>query len=195
MTPSEIAKKYLVSLVLTILFLSSVMEKWKQIEGYRSYYVSESGKVRTKDYNHTGKGKLLVTFKNCYGYMAVNLMQDGKRSRHLVHRLVAMAFKKSTWFPMATVNHMDLNKENNHYSNLEWVTVQENLKHGHRNGAIIYAKGEDHYKAILSKMEVQEVKYLLNMGERGREVASKFNVSEKYISAIKTGRSRKHESI
>lgn len=193
MTPSEVAS--LVSLVLTILFLSFIMEKWKQIEGFRSYYISESGKVRTKDYNHTGKGKLLVTFKNCYGYLAVNLMQDGQRRRQLVHRLVAMAFKKSTWFPMATVNHMDLNKENNHYSNLEWVTVAENLKHGHRNGAVEYASGEDHYRAILSKIEIIEIKFLLGMGEKGRDIASKFKVSEKYISAIKTGRSRKHESI
>lgn len=194
MTPSEIALS-LVSLGFAIYLVFCRMEKWVKIEGYRNYEVSESGKIRTKDYNHTGKSKLLSVFKNSYGYMAVNLMQDGERHRKLVHRLVAMAFKKESWFPMATVNHIDLNKENNHYCNLEWLTVSENLKHGHVNGAVNYSAGENHYASRLSTEKIRDMRYQLMLGIKGREVAENFGVSEKYVSAIKTGKSRKYESI
>ena len=51
---------------------------------------------------------------------------------HLVHRLVAKAWLASTWFEGAEVNHRDGNKRNNHISNLEWVTRQENELHSYR---------------------------------------------------------------
>ena len=49
-----------------------------------------------------------------------------------VHRVVAQAFiinKDNKPF----VNHKDLNKENNHVSNLEWVTHSENCLHYIKN--------------------------------------------------------------
>lgn len=49
-----------------------------------------------------------------------------------IHRAVAQAFiinKDNKPF----VNHKDLNKENNHVSNLEWVTHSENCLHYIKN--------------------------------------------------------------
>lgn len=169
------------------------MEQWKQINGFDSYYVSESGKVKTKNYNHTGEEKLIKVFENSYGYMAVNLMQNGVRKRKLVHRLVAHSFHSLSEFIGATVNHKDGNKKNNHFSNLEWCTVHENLAHAHKTGLVKYANGETHYKAKLSSYQIKQIKDCITMGIKGKKIASDFGVSEKYISAIKTKRSRKHE--
>ena len=47
-----------------------------------------------------------------------------------IHRLVAEAFveRGDTNIPLV-VNHIDGNKQNNHYTNLEWVTQSSNCNH------------------------------------------------------------------
>lgn len=48
----------------------------------------------------------------------------------MVHRLVALAWLECpAGYEDMDVNHKDGNKQNNHYSNLEWVTHAKNMKH------------------------------------------------------------------
>lgn len=190
----EIALKYsLVSLFLAIYSLSFGMENWKKIEGYKNYYVSSHGKVKTTDYNHTGQEKTLSVFKNSYGYIACNLMQDGVRKRKLVHRLVAKAFHPLSERLGDTVNHKDGNKENNFYQNLEWCSIQDNLNHAMVNGLRGYASGETHYKAKIPSETIVSIKLMLSKNMKGRDIASAHGVGEKFVSAIKRGITRKHE--
>lgn len=52
------------------------------------------------------------------------------KKRYKVHRLVAYCFcNPPENYEQLTVNHIDGNKRNNHYSNLEWCTQCENNKH------------------------------------------------------------------
>ena len=53
----------------------------------------------------------------------------GQYLRDYVHRLVAEHFISSCPEPDMVVNHIDGNPFNNHVSNLEWVTVDENNRH------------------------------------------------------------------
>lgn len=52
------------------------------------------------------------------------------------HRLVAYAFVEKNRDISLTVDHVDCNKLNNYYKNLEWVTAEENLKRAFNNGLI-----------------------------------------------------------
>ncbi len=81
------------------------------------YSVSDDGRVFFQ-------GKELPQKPNSQGYMYVTI--NKKRVR--VHRLVAKAFVPNP-YNKPDVNHIDGNKQNNHYTNLEWVTKKENQRH------------------------------------------------------------------
>lgn len=51
-----------------------------------------------------------------------------------IHRLVATTFIPNTDSKKIFVNHIDGNKQNNHVSNLEWVTPSENCTHAYQTG-------------------------------------------------------------
>lgn len=67
----------------------------------------------------------MVQSINHKGYKTVCL---NDKDTLFVHRLVAMAFVKNE-FNKPEVNHIDGNKLNNHYTNLEQCTTQENIEH------------------------------------------------------------------
>ena len=111
------------------------MEIWRDIAGYEKYQVSNYGKVRSLDYNHTGQIKELVQRCNRGGYMYVNLYNQGRRKTHMIHRLVAEAFLENP-DQLPVINHIDCNKLNNHVSNLEFCTISQNTKHAYDNGLL-----------------------------------------------------------
>ncbi len=108
------------------------------------YTISKLGQLRLT-------GTILKTQVNDKGYVKVTMgwLQDGiyVRKKMALHRLVAMA-----WIPnpenKPEINHKDLNKLNNHYTNLEWVTPKENVQHAKMNGVLQYKiKYTDEIKA------------------------------------------------
>ena len=113
-------------------------EIWADIEGFEGQYkVSSHGRVKSCDriLPHKTHGtwhikeRILKQYVTPYGYMSVSLqLGKGEMQTMRVHRLVAIAFiSNPNNFPQ--VNHIDGNKHNNHISNLEWVTGQENMDH------------------------------------------------------------------
>ena len=118
------------------------MEIFKDIPGFEGLYQASSegyikslGRVHRCKNGHTrtslpkvmrGRGK------SASGYR-VTLWKDGKQSEWLVHRLIALSFLGEP--PEGyTVNHIDGNRFNNRISNLEWLSLGDNIRYGHQNG-------------------------------------------------------------
>jgi len=105
--------------------------RWRAIDGYQGKYaISDYGHVK----NVITKNSLKLT-KNMYGYMITHLSDrdTGKSKGIRVHRLVGRYFIPNPMLKPC-INHLDGNKQNNHFSNLEWCTDSENKLHAFRTG-------------------------------------------------------------
>ncbi len=103
-------------------------EVWKPILGYEGYYsISSFGNVRNDVTN-----KLIIGDINNIGYRRVTLYNP-VRKRCFVHRLVAFHFCDG-YSDELIVNHIDGNKMNNRFDNLEWVTHSQNDIHAYNTG-------------------------------------------------------------
>ena len=113
-------------------YVGSLWEEWRDIEGYEGrYQVSNEGRVRSLNYNHTWKTKELRTAKNGSGYLQVVLCKNGKMKHHFVHRLVYEAFRGEIPEELV-INHLDENPANNWLENLETCTQKDNINYGTR---------------------------------------------------------------
>ena len=115
-------------------------EIWKDKKDYEGLYqVSNLGNIRSltrkvKCKNDTFRivnGKMLIPIQMKNGYLFVNLWKNNIVKRKLVHRLVATAFIPNP-ANKQEVNHIDANKTNNNYFNLEWNTRPENTFHSYK---------------------------------------------------------------
>lgn len=105
-----------------------VNERWKDIEDFSAYQISDHGRVKNKI-----TGNLLHLQKRKSGYVKVQLHENGKDYTRDVHRLVAKAFVDNP-YNKPDVNHDNGRKDDNVYTNLTWMTKQENIQHAMRTG-------------------------------------------------------------
>lgn len=97
--------------------------------GFSKYCITKDGRV----YSLRSERFLSIQDR---GYQMINLTSDtGEQIYVYVHRLVAFAYCDG-YEEGLHVNHIDGNKCNNYYTNLEWVTRSQNMVHARRNGLI-----------------------------------------------------------
>ena len=153
-----------------------MVDYWGLIPGYPNYLVSRRGEVRSLVRN-----RLLSQVEGERGYMLVNLYSNGRPKHFLVHRLVAAAFLGPIP-PGHQVNHKDADKTNNHLENLEIVTPEQNRAHAARHGLI--RVGEANPSARLTEEDVRAIRKLRDEGLRVRDIAHKYDVSERTVYLI-----------
>lgn len=132
------------------------MERWKDVEGYEGLYqVSSCGRVKSLNYNHTGKEKIMKPNKDTNGYLQVNLFKEGKSNTFLVHRLAAQAFLPNP-LNLPQINHKDENKENNRLDNIEWCTNQYNCDYS-KSKQILCVETNKIYKSLTEAYRQTEI--------------------------------------
>ena len=91
--------------------------------GFPDYVVEDDGRVFSK------KTQKYLKQSDCNGYRTVELFNNGRSKRILVHRIVAEAYIPNP-DNLPQVNHKDENRANNTASNLEWCTAKYNMNYG-----------------------------------------------------------------
>jgi|LGVE01.1.fsa_nt_gb hypothetical protein len=152
-------------------------EIWKVINGYEKYEISNIGNVR--------KGKLLLSPQvNQCGYIVIRLTKNKKRYHNSIHRLVAIAFIPNI-DNLKEVNHIDGNKLNNDYTNLEWSSRSKNIQHAYDTGLKIALSGINHPQVTLSKEICLKIQDDLNEGKLSKtNIAKKYNTNRKLVYNI-----------
>lgn len=101
-------------------------EEWKPVVGYEGLYeVSDWGRVKSLNYNNTGKEGIMKTRPNGGGYLQIDLYKNGKKETRKVHILVMRAFVGRC--PDGyEVDHYDWNPKNNRLDNLRYIQANDN---------------------------------------------------------------------
>ena len=158
----------------------------KVIENTKGYSITENGDVY-------GPRKELKPELSNAGYLRVTIRYlDGSIKKKSVHRLVAESFVPNPQ-NKPLVNHIDGNKLNNHFSNLEWVDHKENAKHASENGLLKYV-GENHYNNTNEEALVRKVCELLEQGFRNKDICEMLSLRKSFVSRIRNGTAWKHVS-
>jgi hypothetical protein len=179
MTPTEAETKLLAA--------CREAEQWADVDGFPGYRISSHGRVLGRS------GSVLVPSlsksggahrKTPAGYWSVRLVAtNGRYTTAKVHRLVALAFVPG-YAPGLDVNHKDLNKLNNHASNLEWITHERNMRHWRETGPWF-----SHPLAKMTPEGVSEVRRRVAAGESIASLARAFGINKttcRYIVIRKT---------
>ena len=131
------------------------IEVFKPIEGNvimgiypNRYEVSNFGRIFDKKLNRFIKQTLRPD-----GYIVVSLNTDGKPKAYLLHRIVGFYFVPGD--NSLIINHLDGDKGNDFFMNLEWATYSENNIHAFENN--LNVKGEDSPKAIITEKQVEMI--------------------------------------
>lgn len=153
-----------------------MIENWAQVPGFEVYWASNHGRIKRIYTN--GKQRILKPYpmrrydrkiKNNNTYSVVSISKNGKVTKFLWHRIIAMTFMPIQSASTMVVNHLDGDKSNNRLENLEWTTEHENKKHAAKNG--LMQRGESRYNSKLKNRDILKIRELakeISYAEIGR---------------------------
>jgi DNA-directed RNA polymerase specialized sigma subunit len=159
-------------------------EQWKELTFTdKKYEISNYGRIKSYCYDKVN-GRI-VKLGNIKGFFNVSLRVEGQKKSFLVHKLTAEYFVDKTADEQDVVIHLDWNKQNNYFTNLQWVTKAESYKRMHKVLQEARKKaGKVVTSSKLSKDDVAVIKGMLEKGVKQNLVAKMFCVSEMQVSRI-----------
>lgn len=159
-----------------------------QLKDFPNYVVGENGAVYSLvhhkgRYGHTCPQFRLIKNHNAKGYRTLSLYKDRIKYVITVHTLVASAFIGPRPESLV-INHKDGNKSNNHYTNLEYTTQKQNMKHAFDNNLVTIKRGSLSHRSKLSEQEAQEILNYKFTEFNQKQVAEKYSCDPSLVGLI-----------
>lgn len=162
-------------------FLNEVFKPVKDFEG--RFWISNHGNIVSHDHR-----KNTISFLSPYfdslGYYNVQLRMKPKVRKCRVHQLVGEHFcdmptsgERMGW------NHIDGDKRNNLYSNLEYISLRENVKHAVSSG-LFNTKGVNHHNSKLTEEKVLQIRSLYKTGLTQKKIGEIFGICRRQAGDI-----------
>ena len=178
-------------------------EQWKTIAlnghptGSRKYAISSSGKAAsfTNDLHEDGK---LLKGSVTGGYKTLNLHYNEQNLTIYLHREVAKSFCKKKSARYKFVIHLNHNKTDNQYRNLQWATAEEMSDHQQNSPLKLAYKKHQAETISGSKLDARKVRMIKNLINNPKlklsykQIAEKYSISEMSVYRIKRGENWSH---
>lgn len=158
------------------------IEIWKDILEFQSRYeISSFGNIKNKKTQ-----KILKPREHSGGYLQVNIINNGKLKNYYVHRLVAKYFCDIPEdIEKKDINHIDGNKKNNFYKNLEFCTRSENIKHSFYTNKNRNKFGEQIWNSKLTLSDIENIKKIKKEQKiSNKKISEMYNISESQITRV-----------
>lgn len=148
------------------------------------YEIEEDGRI----WSNYKKGYMTPSFDKD-GYLKIALSGGSRKNvKHFrISTLVALTFigPPPTTLKDPTINHIDNNRLNNHYTNLEWIERGLNSSIRKNKG-----EGSNNHEAKLNEQQVKEIcELLVNTEISFEDIGKQYNVTKSTINNIKNGKS------
>lgn len=169
-------------------------ENWVQlkidVEGVEKpprYAISNFGRIKSFQGSESGtiiKGSVIQ------GYKSLNIrLPKGKSFNKYIHKIVAEAFVNRPSEDHKFVIHLDYEKTNNHFENLQWATKTMMVEHNRKNPNVInkvMPKNSKQYK--LTETKVRLIKKMLKSDStRLKMIAKQFGITHTQLNRIRSG--------
>lgn len=156
--------------------------EWQPVKGYENWYqVSRDGQIRRTD------GSPVTQFLSDQGYSLARVSKP--RAVLRVHRIVAEAFIENP-LCLPIINHIDCNRSNNSFENLEWCTQKQNLDHSRNLGRMCqnFWLGKRSPNSSLTDEAVEEIRKRYSEGGISYEsLAKSFGTNKRTVGRIIKG--------
>lgn len=163
----------------------------------REYEIYKNGRVFSKSFEHVDKmgktrkfeRKECIPSKNTSGYFELNI--GGRNGeRWLLHRLIA-----NVWLDdhrNETINHINGNKGDNSVENLEWCSLNENIRKGYDKGLYVnnnslhckYLKWKNGHTCVTPDIKYEIIKSHITNKLTCEEISNKFGITIKQANNI-----------
>lgn len=148
---------------------------------YPNYCCSKDGQI----FNWKFERPLSILMET-KDYPRFRVSHDNKPANAMVHLIVADCWVYNDDPEVKTdVNHINGNKKDYGFENLEWVSKSQNQRHAIETK--LKQKGEELYNSELSESEVHLICQKLQQGALVKDLSFEFDVSKDIIRKIKDG--------